>query len=114
MSEPVQLVDIDDLVGRGEIAKRSGARLQTVDTWRRRYPDFPAPMAAISGTPIWSWAVVREWIDKTPRLVGRPARRLAMTLAPLPDRLNRAIRSDDDEDADRLASGTSAGMHNDR
>jgi hypothetical protein len=75
VSDPIRLVDLHELVGRSEIAKRSGARLQTVDTWRRRYADFPTPVGTISGTPLWLWSDVERWINETPREVGRPSSR---------------------------------------
>lgn len=94
MSDPIRLVDLHELVGRSEIAKRSGARLQTVDTWRRRYADFPTPVGTISGTPLWLWSDVERWINETPREVGRPSSRRtpATPIAPLPDRFAPGIR----------------------
>jgi hypothetical protein len=108
MPEPIRLVDLADLVGRAEIAERAGIKLQTVDTWRRRYPTFPAPMGLISGTPIWYWPDVRAWIDGTPRDVGRPPMDTSnIKRTPLPERLRRAIRTigtdDDRSDASESA-----------
>jgi hypothetical protein len=97
--EPIRLVDLHDLVGRSEIAERAKVKLAAVDTWRRRYDTFPAPMGTISGTPIWFWPEVKAWIDDTPRDVGRPptdTRMIART--PLPDRLRDVIRRMGTED----------------
>lgn len=62
-------VDVDDLVGAAEIAERLGlAQAQTVHLWRRRYEDFPPPVAALRQALIWSWTDVSEWARSTGRL----------------------------------------------
>lgn len=66
-----------DLVGRSEIAARAGVHLPTVDSWRRRHPDFPPPEWHVSGTPVWRWEAVAAWLEK-PRPTGRPSRRRAV------------------------------------
>jgi hypothetical protein len=105
--QPIQLVDLADLVGRAEIAERAGIRLQTVDTWRRRYPSFPDPMGTISGTPIWHWPAVEAWIRDTPRDAGRPPRRPRnVPFTPLPERLRRAIRRDEPDEPIEEAAGS--------
>lgn len=94
----VELVDLDDLVGRLELARRAGVKLATIDTWRRRYPDFPEPLRVISSTPLWSWAIVDEWIRTTPREAGRPPGSTSTSRPdgathPLPGRLAGALRT---------------------
>jgi chromosome partitioning protein len=55
-------VDVDDLVGAAEIAERLGlAHRETVHNWRRRYPDFPAPIAELRQGLLWSWPDVERW-----------------------------------------------------
>jgi hypothetical protein len=55
-------LDADDLVGAAEIAERLGlAQVQTVHTWRRRYEDFPEPVARLKQALIWSWSDVELW-----------------------------------------------------
>jgi hypothetical protein len=66
------LVPFEDLAGRQEIAERFGVTVTAVDTWRRRYPTFPAPITVLSGTPIWRLAAVIAWHAATPRKPGRP------------------------------------------
>jgi hypothetical protein len=62
-------IDIDQLVGAVEIAERLGvARPQVVHDWRRRHPDFPAPIAVISRVGIWYWPDVERWARTTGRL----------------------------------------------
>ena len=64
-------LDADDLVGAAEIAERLGlAQVQTVHTWRRRYDDFPVPVARLKQALIWSWPDVKAWARATHRLGG--------------------------------------------
>jgi transposase-like protein len=61
-------LDADDLVGAAEIAERLGvAQVQTVHTWRRRYEDFPEPVARLKQALIWSWSDVSAWAVATGR-----------------------------------------------
>jgi hypothetical protein len=61
-------LDADDLVGAAEIAERLGlAQVQTVHTWRRRYADFPEPVARLKQALIWSWPDVARWAQDTGR-----------------------------------------------
>jgi len=65
-------VDVDDLVGTKEIASRLGVqRPQVVHDWRRRYSDFPRPVAEVSGVRVWAWPDVRAWAVSTGRLRGK-------------------------------------------
>ena len=62
-------VDVDDLVGATEIAERLGlAQPQTVHLWRRRYDDFPHPVAHLRQGYLWSWTDVVAWAKRTGRL----------------------------------------------
>ncbi|MEZ5140672.1 MAG: hypothetical protein R2702_06650 [Acidimicrobiales bacterium] len=62
-------VDLDDLVDASEIARRLGvARPQVVHDWRRRHPDFPAPVKRLANIHIWLWPDVEFWAKKTDRL----------------------------------------------
>lgn len=64
-------VDSDNLVGAHEIASRLGvARSQVVHEWRRRYSDFPEPVATLKTALIWDWAEVAAWARATNRLVN--------------------------------------------
>lgn len=61
-------VDVDDLVGAHEIAKRLGVtRPQVVHEWRRRHPDFPEPIATLKTALIWDWRDVHAWALSTGR-----------------------------------------------
>jgi len=62
-------IDVDALVGTVEIAVRLGVkRPQVVHDWRRRYDDFPQPVARLSGVWLWVWPDVERWARKTGRL----------------------------------------------
>jgi hypothetical protein len=60
-------VDVDP-VGATEIAHRAGVVLATVDAWRRRHADFPAPQWTVGGRPAWNWPDVAAWLTATNRL----------------------------------------------
>jgi hypothetical protein len=61
-------VDVDDLVGTAEIAERLGAaHPELIHDWRRRYPDFPAPVARLRIGFIWSWPDIAKWARATGR-----------------------------------------------
>ena len=60
---------MDQLVGATEIASRVGVkRPQVVHDWRRRHPEFPAPVTVVSGVLIWNWPDVEAWCRRTGRL----------------------------------------------
>ena len=60
---------MDQLVGTAEIAERLGLRQsETVHSWRRRYPDFPEPVAKLKRTMLWLWPEVEAWAKRTGRL----------------------------------------------
>ncbi|TAK58311.1 MAG: PIN domain-containing protein [Dehalococcoidia bacterium] len=57
-----------DLVSVSELAARSGRSVNTIQSWRRRHSDFPAPSAELAAGPIWLWGEARAWIDqRSPR-----------------------------------------------
>jgi predicted DNA-binding transcriptional regulator AlpA len=60
-----RMVDVDDLVGSAEIARRLGAkRYNLINDWIRRYPHFPQPVATIGTTKVWVWSDVRQWYEE--------------------------------------------------
>ena len=62
-------VDSELLVGAAEIAERLKlAQVQTVHLWRRRYGDFPSPIAQLRQALIWYWPDVESWAKRTGRL----------------------------------------------
>jgi predicted DNA-binding transcriptional regulator AlpA len=62
-------VDVDQLIGAAEIAERLGVRRpNVVHDWRRRYPDFPQPVAKLRQALVWTWPDVERWARRTGRL----------------------------------------------
>jgi hypothetical protein len=62
-------IDVDDLVGAAEIAERLGAAdPRVIHTWRRRYPDFPEPVATLRQAMVWVWPDVARWARATGRM----------------------------------------------
>ncbi len=60
---------MDQLVGASEIADRLGIGKSTVvHDWRRRYPEFPEPVAKLKTALVWDWSEVEAWARKTGRL----------------------------------------------
>ena len=51
-----------DLVSVSELAARSGRSVNTIQSWRRRHEDFPAPTVELAAGPIWLWGDVSAWI----------------------------------------------------
>lgn len=60
---------MDQLVGVTEIATRLRLKnVQTVRDWRRRYDDFPKPVASLAMGLVWSWPEVERWARATGRI----------------------------------------------
>ena len=63
---------MDQLVGTKEIAQRLGVKggYRVVNDWLRRYPEFPRPVATVSGVRVFAWPDVAAWAKQTGRLRG--------------------------------------------
>jgi hypothetical protein len=61
-----------ELVGVAEIASRAGVPAGTIQQWRRRHDDFPAPLVTLAAGPVWLWEAVDRWLRIRPPS-GRPA-----------------------------------------
>ena len=62
---------MEHLVGAAEIAERLGVkRPHLIHDWRRRYPEFPAPVVVLKGTMVWIWGEVELWARNTGRTSG--------------------------------------------
>ena len=62
-----------DLVDLTEIALRAGTSVGTVQSWRQRHADFPAPLVRLAIGPVWDYPAVAEWLGRE-RRNGRPRR----------------------------------------
>ncbi len=58
---------VAELVGTAEIAAMIGVTQQRVHQLKRQ-PDFPEPLAVLTGITIWRRADVEEWARRTGRL----------------------------------------------
>lgn len=47
------------------IARQAGVGRAAVANWRKRYADFPEPVAGGPNTPLFSWPAVRQWLLDT-------------------------------------------------
>jgi len=56
-----------ELVSVAEVAARAGRSTNTIQSWRRRHRDFPAPVAQLATGPVWAWPPVADWIAARPR-----------------------------------------------
>ena len=54
----------DDLVGLQEIADMASVSSSAVANWRRRFTDFPAPLADLKSGPVFSRSVVLAWLAR--------------------------------------------------
>lgn len=54
----------DDLVGLQEIADIAGVPSSAVSNWRRRFDDFPEPLAELKSGPVFSRAVIDGWLAR--------------------------------------------------
>ncbi len=64
---PPMLWLVEELVGRGEIAKLLGLSRQRVHELTQRR-DFPEPVGHIGGRAIWRKEAVEAWAKRTGRL----------------------------------------------
>lgn len=53
----------DELVSVAEVAARAGRSRNTIQSWRRRHPDFPPPVAQLATGPVWLWPAIGRWIE---------------------------------------------------
>lgn len=56
------------LVTAADIARLADVRRAAVSNWRRRHPDFPAPIAGTAASPLFSLTAVETWFAER----GRP------------------------------------------
>src|SRR5262245_1754871 len=53
-----------DLVGLQEVAELARVTSSAVANWRRRFPDFPAPIVELKSGPVFSGEQVQAWLNK--------------------------------------------------
>lgn len=57
----------EHLVGPAEIAELLKVEANTVNVWKARHPDFPAPVRRLKTGDVWDVREVRVWAEKTGR-----------------------------------------------
>lgn len=58
-------VDVDDLVDSADVAQLLGlSERNSVNLYRRRYPDFPAPVFERPRSRLWIRSEILEWAGK--------------------------------------------------
>ncbi len=58
-----------------QVQRGSGPASSGDNDWRRRYPDFPQPVAQLKQALIWNWPEVERWARKTGRFPPSHGRR---------------------------------------
>lgn len=66
------------LITASDVAELAGAGRSTVSNWRKRYDDFPQPVAGTPGKPLFKLTDVQEWMSRHDRVESAisPASRL--------------------------------------
>lgn len=66
------------LITASDVAELAGAGRSTVSNWRKRYDDFPQPVAGTPGKPLFKLTDVQEWMSRHDRAESTisPASRL--------------------------------------
>jgi predicted DNA-binding transcriptional regulator AlpA len=77
------------LITAAEISRLAGVTRATVSNWRRRHPDFPAPVGGTETSPAYDLSAVRTWLAARGQLPANSAK----------DDLRAALRSDDPDSA---------------
>src|SRR5689334_14729260 len=77
------------LITAAEISRLAGVTRATVSNWRRRHPDFPAPVGGTETSPAYDLSAVRTWLAARGQLPANSAK----------DDLRAALRSGDPDSA---------------
>lgn len=55
------------LAGPAEIASRLGVEANTINVWKARHADFPAPVRRLKSGDLWDIREVQRWAEQTGR-----------------------------------------------
>lgn len=61
---------MQDFIGLSEIAELANATPQTVNNWKKRYADFPLPVAKIKAGEFYDKETIVNWLRKRGKIVG--------------------------------------------
>lgn len=59
-------------VAATDIARMAGVGRAAVSNWRRRFTDFPAPVAGTAGSPLFSLTEIEQWLRRQGKLAEVP------------------------------------------
>jgi hypothetical protein len=59
-----------NLIGVFEIAEMAGVTASAVANWRKRFPDFPAPLAELKSGPVFAESQIKRWLALRDRSGG--------------------------------------------
>ena len=62
----------ETLIGVFEVAELANVSASAVANWRKRFPDFPTPLAELKSGPVFSESAVKLWLKSGRQ--GTPAR----------------------------------------
>jgi hypothetical protein len=54
----------ESLIGIFEIAELANVTTSAVANWRKRFPNFPAPLAELKSGPVFSEGQIKLWLAK--------------------------------------------------
>src|SRR5207253_6199432 len=54
----------ESLIGVFEIAEMANVSASAVANWRKRFPDFPAPLVDLKSGPVFSESQVKLWLAR--------------------------------------------------
>lgn len=60
----------ENLVGPAEISELLGIDANTVNVWKARHPEFPAPVRRLRSGDIWDRREIIAWATETGRYTG--------------------------------------------
>ena len=58
------MIDVEQLIGVGEIADLGRVTKACVSQWATRHPDFPKPVAVLKCGPIYNSEQIIEWMER--------------------------------------------------
>ena len=64
MTEAEKSAPEEATVGASDIARLANVGRAAVSNWRRRFPDFPAPVGGSAASPLYSLAEVEAWLSQ--------------------------------------------------
>lgn len=85
------LVDTEDLALTSDLARRLGYGVTTISNWKKRYSDFPEPVARLGDPRKWSDVyLMTEVIDWYNRRIESRIERASQRVTRLEERLAHA------------------------